>query len=208
MHGGRSGGPQGRSNVLSSLLSRYPSGVMGNFYTNITLRGPDQTKILAFLREQNRNAYVSPTVNGMTIIFDEESDEQDVDILDTLTRDFSEALSCTGLGVLNHDDSMLWLGLYHKGQHLSEFDSSERLGTRPSSFPGAFGVSGKIFRTWLILNTPHFLFLLETTRHAALANLLDLPRWAVGWGYRDLHEGGTPSGLERSELTHTQSSTA
>ena len=55
---------------------------MGNFYTNVTLRGSNQDSIVEYMTRQNRNAYVSPTVNDCTVVYDEECEYKETDILE------------------------------------------------------------------------------------------------------------------------------
>ena len=52
---------------------------MGNFYTSYRLRGPTQEAVAAALK--GRSAIMTPTENDCTVVFDEESDDQDMDDL-------------------------------------------------------------------------------------------------------------------------------
>ena len=54
---------------------------MGTTYANITLKGPKAQDILQELGNQGRSAFVSPTEDGLTTIYEMDSDEGDSIIL-------------------------------------------------------------------------------------------------------------------------------
>ena len=82
---------------------------MGNFYTNITLRGPDQAAVATFLRQARRAAYVAPRHAGGTTVYDERCEAQDPQLLGELATALSRHFACPALAVLNHDDDILAL---------------------------------------------------------------------------------------------------
>src|ERR1017187_6166492 len=96
---------------------------MGNFYTNYTLRGPSQQSVAAALA--GRSAIVTPAQDGCVVVFDEESDEQNQEIIAELASRLSGELRCSLLAVLNHDDDILWYQLYLSGELVDEYDRSE-----------------------------------------------------------------------------------
>ena len=51
----------------------------GNFYVNYTLRGPDQRAVAAALA--GRTSIVSPEQDGCIVVFDEESEEQNQEVI-------------------------------------------------------------------------------------------------------------------------------
>jgi hypothetical protein len=67
---------------------------MGNFYTNVTTRGPSQSDVAALLRSLNRNAFLTPTTNGFTVICDRQCENQDTDLLGSLVLTLSTHLEC------------------------------------------------------------------------------------------------------------------
>jgi len=77
---------------------------MGNFYTNVTTRGPAQQDLAVMLRELGRSAFLAPTTNGYTLICDRECENQDTDVLASLALTVSTRLACPAWAVLNHDD--------------------------------------------------------------------------------------------------------
>ena len=87
---------------------------MGNFYTNYTLRGPSQQTVVAALA--GRSAIVTPAQDGCVVVFDEESDEQNTEVITGLTSRLSCELRCPVLAVLNHDDDIFWYQLYLSGE--------------------------------------------------------------------------------------------
>jgi len=102
---------------------------MGNFYVNYTLRGPSQQAIAAELA--GRAAIVSPEKNGCVVVFDEESDDQNDEIIAEIASRLSGKLRCALLSVLNHDDDILQYKLYSDGEMVDDYDSN------PSYFENA-----------------------------------------------------------------------
>jgi hypothetical protein len=49
---------------------------MGLFYSNMTVHGAPRQEILALLRRKEEQAFVSPEVNGHTVVFERLMDEQ------------------------------------------------------------------------------------------------------------------------------------
>ena len=72
---------------------------MGNFYSNYTLRGPSQQAVATALA--GRSAIVTPEQEGCVVVFDEESDEQNQEIIVELASRLSGQFRCPLLAVLN-----------------------------------------------------------------------------------------------------------
>lgn len=184
---------------------------MGNFYTNVTLYRADRAKAVAALK--GRRAAVSPTAGRFTIIWDEESEGQDVDILEAVTNRLSRELNCPAWAVLNHDDDLLFYMLFSGGEKLDQY----------SSCPGYFGGPGsrseggnavllaKIFGAEsaaksaerILRNQDGYTSAIE--RHQALIEALAMPNFGVGTGYRYITNGECPPGLESvDEITFSE----
>lgn len=188
---------------------------MGNFYTNITLLGPDQDSVADYLTQHNRRAYVSPTVNRCTVVYDELCESQDTDVLEELASDLSKRFGCPALAVLNHDDDILWYKLFESGQLTDEYDSSPDYfdDEAESSMPrggdaqklcGLFKSEQDVAEVERILraNGPDaYLFAFE--RHEDLAKALGIPTFSVGCGYNYIEQDELPLGLEFDKLRHT-----
>jgi hypothetical protein len=95
---------------------------MGNFYTNYTLRGPNQGAVAEALA--GRNAIVTPAQDGCVVAFDEQSDDQDSAVINEVASRISRDLCCPVLAVINHDDDILLYQLYLSGEVADEYDSS------------------------------------------------------------------------------------
>ena len=175
---------------------------MGSFYTSITLRGPSQDRVIAALNERNRVAYVSPTLDGITLVCDKQSEDQDSHILKELTGALSRRLTCVALAVLNHDDDILMCWLYDKGILLDEYDSTpgyfegdedDPSGGDAAAFCRVFGAPDSVDDVDEILRSPQgddadgYLFALD--RHMDLMDALSLPQFIAGTGYRYIEEG-------------------
>lgn len=171
---------------------------MGNFYTNITVRTPDQTAVERTLAQLRRRAYVAPPRAGCTTIFDERSEAQDTAILGGLAEALSARLDCAALAALNHDDSVLALALYDRGRLVTEYSSDAPQGVDVAALCRAFEASGARPLVWALLHGPRPLF--EMVRHQLLARLLGLPPWVAGSGFTYIAQGEDPSGLTATEL--------
>lgn len=95
---------------------------MGNFYTSFTLRGPSQESVAAAMA--GRSALVTSAHDGCVVVFDEESDEQNSEIIAELASRLSGQFRCPLLAIMNHDDSILWYQLYLCGELVDEYNSA------------------------------------------------------------------------------------
>src|SRR4051812_45065361 len=97
--------------------------IVGLFYSNLTLYRPERPRVLAALRKLRRDAYVSPTFDGHTVIFDQITEDQDSDEIERLGIEISATLKCVALAAVLHDDDVLYLWLFDRGQALDHYDS-------------------------------------------------------------------------------------
>lgn len=170
---------------------------MGNFYCNHTTVGPDSSEVVRVLAKYRRSAYVTPTLDGKTIVFDEAADELNIDHIDACGELLSRELACVVLAVAVADDDELCWMLYEEGERRAAY-STRHLSSGILQLARAFGKSRSAWRLWTILNWPFVLF--EFKRHARLARLLGIPDWCVATGYRYIQQGEGPIGLETDQM--------
>ena len=184
---------------------------MGNFYTNYTLRGPSQQEVVRALA--GRSAIVTPARDGCVVVFDEESDEQNSEVISGLASRLSCELGCPVLAVLNHDDDIFWYQLYLSGDLADEYDSSPGYfdpSAEPSGPAGgdaeklcsAFGAS-TVAEVESILRKSSFDeggYTFAVERHTDLVRALGIPPFGVGAGFRYVSEGELPEGLNEDDL--------
>lgn len=203
---------------------------MGLFYTNITLKGPTQERVTAYLQQQRRDAYVSPTIAGVTVVYDRACENQD-DTLRVLTCDLSRTFLCPALGALLHDDDVFWYVLYLKGEYLDEYNSDPGYfgyeGDEPPPPAGgdavrlcrAFGIGVKRITFGSDDITQRVARLLRVRwgrtdidgqpglpaeeRHHALAQALGFPPYAYSMGYYSIEVGNVPEGVAIPSLART-----
>jgi hypothetical protein len=199
---------------------------MGNWYTNVSVKGAQQSDIVAALEELGRRTYVTPEVSGWIVIYDQQTDDFDLGILESLALTLSTRLSCTALASCNADDDVLWLALYENGSLSTRYASSRnafedgdefpdtketaqvlaRVFEKPQAANQVFGVLGKS-HGFLGLLSLYFkirlAYVVEVQRHLDLSNLLAMPRAAVGLGYTYVNKGETPEGMNREALRRT-----
>lgn len=187
---------------------------MGNFYTNYTLRGPSQQAVAKALA--GRSAIVTPAQDGCTVVFDEESDEQDQAVITELASRLSREFASPVLAVLNHDDDIFWYQLYLAGDLADEYDSSPGYfdpSAEPSAPAGgdaqklctAFG-AGDVAEVERVLRKSSFDeggYTFAVERHADLTRALSIPSFGVGAGFRHVAEGELPEGLTKDDLVRT-----
>jgi hypothetical protein len=199
---------------------------MGNWYTNVSVKGAQQSDIVAVLEELGRRAYVTPEVSGWIVVYDQQTDDFDLGILESLALTLSTRLSCTALASCNADDDVLWLALYENGSLSTRYASSRkafedgdefpdtkeaaqvlsRVFEKPQAANQVLGVLGKS-HGFLGLLSLYFkirlAYVVEVQRHLDLSNLLAMPRAAVGLGYTYVNKGETPEGMNREALRRT-----
>ena len=180
---------------------------MGAFYTNITLKGPVQEAVLTYLRTRGRDAYVAPTINDITLVYDLACESQDERILSALAADLSQAFTCPALAALVHDDDFLVYELFQDGTRVDKYNSDPTYfeGERPSPPSGgdanalctAFEAGAAVERVEEILRawsgpsggpgaSP---YLFAQFRHRDLARALGLPQSLSVLGYIYVAQG-------------------
>jgi hypothetical protein len=174
---------------------------MGNSYTNITLLGPEHNAVLLELKNIGRRAYISPTADGKTIVYDKESDELAIDTLNSLAADLSGRLDCAALATLVFDDDVLCLQLFENSTQTVNYIS------RGGSRAGAWSLC-RTFKCRInfplvlfVMQIPFMLF--ESWRHSIIAKLLGIPVWVVATGYRYIQNGELPPHLSEEDLEYT-----
>ncbi len=181
---------------------------MGSFYVNITANTPAKEAV-SFLKSKGSSAYVMPTKDQQCVIYEQECDTQDIAHMYELLIAQTAEQDCSALGVLNHDDDMLFLMLCAKGEFKADYtcgisfeemyeeydedaeepseevdelkaaEKQKQARVMAKALSEAFTVTDKE----AILNalTQDFVFVNEI--HASLAEILDLPECSVGLGY-------------------------
>ncbi len=176
---------------------------MGSFYTNITLRGPEQQQVVDHLNGLGRVTFVSPTMDGFTVVYDAESESQDQRVLSGLAEQLSKDFGCAALAVLNHDDDILWYQLFNRGELVDAYDSAPNYFSGPPAPPQdgdpeklceLFGAPGSVDDVIQILGAT-YAFAFE--RHDDLARALGMPPFASGSGfnYVEAQEVVVPDGI-------------
>jgi hypothetical protein len=206
---------------------------MGNFYTNVTLRGPGQDRVVALLETERRRAYVSPVIDGCVVVFERNAmemaldpdgfEEEDLaawtgqaapaDLGATVTR----ALGGVALSVMVHDDDVLECHLSRDGEEVDRYNSTPGYFTSGRSAPqggdaqvlcAAFDApEGAVDRVEAILRAAHSTekggYLFEMDRHRDLTKALGLPGCAVATGYAYIARGEEPRGYDPSTWVKT-----
>jgi hypothetical protein len=199
---------------------------MGNWYTNVCVKGPGQAEVMATLNELRRRTYVTPDLGGWIVIYDQESDKFDLNELESLALTLSTRLSCTALASFNADDDTLWLGIYERGKLTARYASEKGQFEDGGEFPGipevaavlcrVFEAGEKNQRVRKILGRRHGIlgllsifsklrlaYLVEVLRHGDLAEALGIPIASVGLGYEYVNRGELPEGVSRGDLRRT-----
>lgn len=175
---------------------------MGLFYTTFTTLGPDDNAISAALKKLRRTAFVSPTVDGYTVIYDEKTEEQDFAEIETLGAGLSRACGAPVLAAALHDDDVLCLWLFQSGQQKDFYNSLPQY-FDPNAEPGppeggdsgllceAFGHARKTKRVDKLLRAnllddelPEIPGELE--RHQAIVKELRMPAFATEVTYSSI----------------------
>jgi hypothetical protein len=174
---------------------------MSAFYANITLQGPPQDDVVAFLRERGDNAYVAPTVKNATVIFHEDMGAQE-----QLAAELSSKFECPALVVMSYGEGILLYTLFVNGARADGYVSTphedlDLVEDAPEGNPQvlceAFGRERSVYSVEKILRRvtdPKNPVTLAANRHGELARALNLPLLAAGASYRGIEVGEMPGG--------------
>jgi hypothetical protein len=185
---------------------------MGTTYANITLKGPKAQDILQELGNQGRSAFVSPTEDTLTTVYDMASNEGDTNALTDLAEDLSGYFGCPALAVQTLDEEILNYWLYAGGELLDTYRSPAQSldpegkgrsqGGRPELLAQLFNTDATREEILDILRCPDqdCGFSLAVDRHLSLVELLGLPMCSVGFGFCDLDSGEYPEDLDEEDL--------
>lgn len=186
---------------------------MGTTYANITLKGPKAQDILQELGNQGRSAFVSPTEDDLTTIYEMDSDEGDSSILVNLAEDLSGYFGCPALAVQTENEELFRYWLFADGELLDTYSSqlsqsaegrgsSKSHGGKPELLAQFFNTDVTREELNDILHCPDqdCGFSLAADRHLSLVELLGLPMCSVGFGFCDLDSGEYPEDLDEENL--------
>ena len=187
---------------------------MGWSYANIVLFGPDQERVVAAVSK--RNAVVSPTWNGYTLVADEEFESHDEERMRRIGIELSQKLDCPVMIVAEFDDDVLNYDLVEGGQLTDRYNSEpDYFDFAGEHIPPRGPEGGDARRLCAALKRPearleveailrrHGTGLSAPERHAELAKALGMPSYAVGFDYTALQDGEIPDGLDDFELRFT-----
>jgi hypothetical protein len=181
---------------------------MGAFYVNYTVKGADQQSVVRAL--SGRKAFVTPEWNGFTVVFDEESDKQDQVTIAKLAVQLSTELRSTVLALLIHDSDILWFQLYEGGKLTDQYNSAPSYFSPKSEIlPPEGGDAERLCSVFQckddakverILRASYKEYPFAGDRHADLVQVLNLPTFAVGYGFRSVALDYLPEGLSAEDL--------
>jgi len=198
-----------RFHIGHSTLSKRHRGLysVGNFYTSYTLRGPTREAVAAALA--GRSAIVTPERTGCIVVFDEQSESQNWEIIAGLASRLSRELRCPVLAVLNHDDEIFQYQLYVDGRWVDEYSSSSAYfegepfdcaGGDARALCRAFGVANFTEVEDILRASDNGEYIFAFERHADLVRALGIPPFGVCRGYHYVSRGELPCGLEAGDL--------
>lgn len=175
---------------------------MGFFYTSIILNGPAQESVTQYLVTGGYAAFVSPTVEGRTVVLEKESEDQGPPLFD-LASGLSAHFRCPALAALLHDGDFLYYQLFEDGMRTDAYNSepSYFIDEEPRPPEGgdarrlckAFGVPQAIDEVNDILRdvsddaAEHWVD--AEDRHDRLVRTLGLPSFASGVGFYAFEAG-------------------
>jgi hypothetical protein len=187
---------------------------MGATYGNIPLRGPTQAQAIRAVRELRLVAWVSPTVQGITVVYDCRC-EDDGDVVPAVTMRLSERLGCAAWGVYVYDSDILRYTLARDGRVLDEYDSRPGYFSPLGSGPPRGGNAAVLCREMQLApasvaqvrrilrdpdHTTHYLF--EERRHGDLMLELKHPDLAYLMRHSDFRrDEPLPEGYTAEQFT-------
>jgi hypothetical protein len=197
---------------------------MGLFYTNVILYKVQQQSVANFLSKQGRSAYVSPTLHDFTVVYDKETEDQDIKILKQLCASLTKKFECAAWASLIHDSDVYMYWLYHNGKLLdaynslpdyfdSEMDMPIPEGGDAEKLCNAFGKISAISEIQKIfklveqgnLDEDAGEYLQGEDIHSELIKVLEMPSFGAFTGYYTIEDGDLPEGLQQDNLIKIES---
>lgn len=194
---------------------------MGIFYTNITLYGPLQKQVVDCLLELKRTAYASPTVRNFTVVYDKETEDQDLAVIQQLTSLLTRKFACQALSTLVQDGDVFRYWLFSKGELVDEYDSTPgyfdpaQVGMLLPTGGDAWKLSNAFDAQHNVERVAHVLQLAANANrddemdtecligediHRELAHVLGVPLFAVATGYYTIENGFLADEFDPSEF--------
>jgi hypothetical protein len=187
---------------------------MGWSYTHVALFGPTQQQVAAALAD--RQAVISPTVSGFTLVADEEFESHDEGRISAFAAGLSKALGCPALVVYEFDDDVLSYRLVEAGVVTDEYNSEpDYFDFAAKHVPPRGPQGGDAERLCTALKRPDVrervdqilrkqdTLLQAPDRHRELAEALGMPVFSVGFDYGALQSGELPEGLDEFDVIFT-----
>jgi hypothetical protein len=179
---------------------------MGLFYTNLTVYQPRRSALLTGLRHLRREAFVSPTLDGHTVVFDKAMEEQTSSgLIEQFGRAITSELACSALAAHLADGDVLYLWLFQKGRVRDRYNSSPAYFEPDSPHRRPEGGNARLLckafdrpereeRVEQLLRADVLEGEMpdvrdEEARHAALVAELGLPPFVAGLGYSPIAGG-------------------
>jgi hypothetical protein len=176
---------------------------MGSFYTQVLVRGVDAQRCADVMRALTRASYVLPPRSGVTVVCDRESENQDMQLLDSVAATLSARLQADATAVLNHDDDWLVFRHFRAGK----FTGGLQVGRAPWTLRGsparlrdAVNPRAPSLPLYLALLKPR---VFQVKRHAELIHVLGLPQGSLGVGYDYIARNDVPAFFDRSGVLET-----
>jgi len=159
---------------------------MGNFYTNVTIKGPSAAQVMQVVKGLPCGTVYVLDLPGCVVIAEQGHGEE---FLEQLTA----KLDCSALGLGNADDSTLFYDAFHAGNLVDKYCSTPELleeyeisrNGNAQALCAAFGVSEASARVDEILHRQKYTF--EFERHFELVKALGMPAAALTTHFDDLH---------------------
>jgi hypothetical protein len=187
---------------------------MGISYSHLVLFGPDQEAICAAVAD--RQAAVSPSIDGFTLLADLEFDSLDTAANLGFCSELSKMLSCPAILISEYDDDVLCYVLIEEGSIFDHYNSSpDYFDFQARNSPPRGPEGGDAVHLCTVLKRPDAaaivaailrdpdLQLSATDRHRKLAGALNMPSFCVGFGYDGLQNGEYPEGLDVLKIVFT-----
>ncbi len=175
---------------------------MSTHYTNITLYGTEQDDMVAWCEGHNVTAYVSPTVDDVTVLYENTLAEnahleKPLEALLARGAQLSVDLLAAAMVAVVADDNMFMYVLFLDGKmtdHYLSYTDKPPVNGSVDVLVSTFDVQGEEKRVHAALRREAFTS--ATERHKELMDALALPPMMIDMGFEYLEEGEKPHGVD------------